>query len=212
MEYRVGMGVVILGAASGTGADVDAKRNLTVRRGVADYGAAGGAFSVAGGPTAIVAAALAANTPLMSMRHGAGATTKVYITRLHVTISIATIGASAGVPGQITWQRFTTATPTGGTARTPARKDASTGSGTQVADVRDNNAALTVTSVAFTDIFVAEAIPNSTVGASYEYSTDLDEDEFIVLAAGDGICLRTSVAAPATQTWTYSYTIHWLEK
>ena len=206
------MGVVILGGSSGTGADVDAKRNILTRRGAADYGAAGGAYSVAGGPTGIVAAALAAGTTLAALRHGTGATTKVYITRLHITISIATIGVTAGVPGQITWQRFTTATPTGGTARTAARKDASTGSGTQIIGCQDLASALTVTSVAFTDVFVAEAIPNSTVGASYEYVTDLDEDEFIVLAAGDGICLRTSVAAPATQTWTFNYTIHWLEK
>jgi hypothetical protein len=196
----------------GTVVEADAARNLYVRRGAANYGAAGGAFVVTGGPSAVCAAALAANTPLATLRHGAAATTKVYITRLRVTINPATVGASAGVPGQIAWQKFTTATPSGGTARTPARKDSSSGSGTQVADVRDSNAALTVTSVVFTDIEVIHPIPNFTQGGSMEFVTDLDEDEWIVLAAGDGIALRTQVAAPATQTWTYTYTIHYLEK
>lgn len=195
----------------GTVADVDGSRNQYVRRHAAHYGAAGGAFVVTGGPTAIVAAALAANTPLASLRHGTSATTNLWITRLRVSINSATVGASAGVPGQIGWQRFTAATPSGGTARTPARKDLSTGSGTQVLDVRDSNAALTVTSVTFGDLLVTSPIPNFTTGASIEYVTDLDEDEFIKLTAGDGIALRTQVAAPATMTWTYTYTIHYLE-
>lgn len=198
--------------SSGTLVETDSNKNLYTRRGAAHYGAAGGAYVVSGGPSSVVAAALAANTPLMTLRHGASATTNVYITRLHFTFNVATVGASAGVPGQIAWQRFTTATPTGGTARTPARKDTATGSGTQVADVRDSNAALTVTSVVFTDIFSILPIPNFTVGGGVEYAIDLDEDEWIKLAAGDGICLRTQVAAPATETWTYTYTIHYLEK
>jgi len=196
---------------SGTVADTDANRNFYNRRAAATAWATGGMFTVGGGPSGVVAAALAASTTLMSMRHGAAATTKVYISRLKFSINAATVGASAGVPGQIAWQRFTTATPSGGTARTPARKDASTGAATQVADVRDNNAALTVTSVVFTDLFVFHPIPNYTVGASNEYVTDLDEDEYIVLAAGDGICLRTQVAAPATMTWTFTYGVHWHE-
>lgn len=204
-------GIQIVGNG-GTIADVDANRGLLVRRYPANYGATGGAFSVTGGPSAVVAAALAANTTLASFRHGTAATTNVYITRLRISINPATVGASAGVPGQIAWQKFTTATPTGGTARTPARKDQSTGTATQVADVRDSNAALTVTSVSFTDIFVISPIPNWTTGGSIEYVTDLDEDEFIRLTAGDGICLRTQVAGPATMTWTYTYTIHWIEK
>jgi hypothetical protein len=78
--------------------------------------------------------------------------------------------------------------------------------------VRDSAAALTVTSVNFTDVLVIEQIPNFTVGAAIEYVTDLDEDEWIRLTAGDGIALRTQVAAPATMTWTYTYAIHYLEK
>ncbi len=205
------MAIQIVGN-SGTIADTDAGRNLYIRRGTAHYGSTGGAFVVNGGASAVVAAALAANTTLASLRHGTGATTNLYITRLRVSFNPATVGASGGVPGQIAWQRFTNATPTGGTARTVARKDASTGSASQVADVRDSNAALTVTSVNFGDVLVINPIPVFTTGGSIEYVTDLDEDEFIRLTAGDGICLRTQVAGPATQTWIYTYTIHFLEK
>ncbi len=197
---------------SGVIADTDNNRNLLIRRSPAHYGTTGGAFVVTGGPSAVCAAALAANTPLATLRLAAAAPTNIYITRMRISINSATVGASGGVPGQIAWQRFTTATPTGGTARTPARKDASTGSGTQVTDVRDSNAALTVTSVVFGDILVINPIPNFTTGTTVEYITDLDEDEFIRLTAGDGIALRTSVAGPATMTWTYTYTIHYLEK
>jgi hypothetical protein len=195
---------------SGNILDIDGRNNQYVRRHPAHHGTTGGAYVVTGGPSAVVAAALAANTLLMSLRHGTAATTNLYLTRLRLSINTATVGASAGVPGQIAWQRFTAVTPTGGTARTPARKDVSTGSGTQVLDVRDNNAALTGAPT-FGDVLVISPIPNFTVGTSIEYVTDLDEDEFIRLTAGDGICLRTQVAAPATMTWTYTYTIHYLE-
>ncbi len=204
-------GIQIVGNG-GTILEVDAGRNVLNRRGAANYGVLGGAFSVTGGPAGIVAAALAANTPLMTLRHGTAATTNMYITRLRVCISSATIGVSAGVPGQIAWQRFTAATPTGGTARTSARKDLSTGSASQVLDIRDSAAALTVTSVAFGDVLIINPIPNFTTGTSSEFLADLNEDEFIRLTAGDGICLRTQVAGPATMTWTYTYSIHWIEK
>jgi hypothetical protein len=205
------MAIQILGS-SGTLAETDGNKNLYKRRGVVHHGAAGGGYVVTGGPTGVVAAALGSGTPLASLRHGTGATTNVYITRLRFTFNVATVGASAGVPGQIAWQRFTAATPTTGTARTPARKDLATGSGTQVVDVRDSASALTVTGVTFGDILVIHPLPNFTTGGAVEYVTDLDEDEFIKLTAGDGICLRTQVAAPATETWTYTYTIHYLEK
>jgi hypothetical protein len=205
------MAVQIIGS-TGTVADVDAGKSIYTRRGAANYGVLGGAFAVTGGPSSVVAAALSANTPLATLRHGTSATANMYITRLRATFTPATVGASGGVPGQIAWQKFTTATPSGGTARTVARKDASTGGASQVLDVRDSNAALTVTSVNFTDIFASTNVPNFTTGGVYEWVIDFDEDEFIRLAAGDGISLRTLVAMAATQTWIFAYTIHWFEK
>lgn len=203
---------VQIGGAGGVIVEVDSSKNIFHRRGPGGYGILGGSFSVAGGPSAAVGVSLAANTVLASLRHGAAATSNLWVTRIRTQLSGVTIGTTALVPGQIAWQRFTTATPTGGTARTPARKDATSGSATQVADVRDSNAALTVTSVNFTDIFSSANVPIFIQDGSYEWIVDLDEDEFIKLVAGDGICLRTQVAMPATQTWIYAYTIHYLEK
>jgi hypothetical protein len=205
------MAIQVQGNA-GVIAEVDGNRNIFKRRGTANYGTVGGAFSVTGGPSTAVAATLAASTTLMSLRHGAAATSNLYMTRLRVMFAPSTVGASATIPGQIAWQRFTTATPTTGTARTPARCDLSTGSGTQVADVRDSASALTVTSVVFGDVLASANVPVFTTGMAYEWIVDLDEDEFYRLTAGDGICLRTQVVMPATQTWVYSYTIHYLEK
>lgn len=206
------MAIEILGKSSNV-VDSDAGGGLFIRRTPATpVGSTGGAFSVAGGSIAVVAAALAANTPLASLRLGAAASVKAYITRLELDVANATVGASAGVAGAIGWQRFNTATPTGGTARTVARKDYTTGGGSAMSDARDSNAALTVTSVNFTDVFTEHIVPNETTGLGITYEDSFDEDEFICLAAGDGICLRTTVAMAATQTWVYTYAIHWLEK
>lgn len=206
------MAIQIIGSG-GNLLEVDANKNAYIRRGIpVNYGAAGGAFAVTGGAAAIVAAAIAANTPLATLRLATGSALNAYITRLRFAISPATVGASGGVPGQIGWQRFTAATPTGGTARTPARKDLSTGGGTNMTDVRDSNAALTVTGVTFGDVVVQYPIPNYTTGGVNEFVADLDEDEVIRLTAGDGLALRVQVAGPATMTWIYSYSVHWLEK
>lgn len=166
-------------------------------------------YMVSGATSAVVAASLAANTTLASMRNGASK--NIHINRLRVAMSVATVGTSALVSGAIGWQRFTTATPTGGTARTVARKRTSY-SATTIADVRDSNAALTVTSVAFTDLFSMINVPIMTAGIQTIWAIDLDEHDHIVLEANEGICLRTQIVMPATQTWMYSYLIEWYEE
>jgi len=166
-------------------------------------------FIVTGGTSAAVAASLAANTTLMAMRNGAGTT--VYINRLRLALSAVTVGTSGLVPGMIAWQLFTTATPTGGTARTVAKKNsASAGSG--IADVRDNNAALTVTGVNFTSVFAQKHVPIMTAGLSDIWEIYMDTNDAIVLQPNEGICLRTQTVMPATQTWGLSYCIEWHEE
>lgn len=165
-------------------------------------------YMVTGSTSAIVAAALAANTTLMAMRNGA--TKTVYINRLRLSFTPATVGTSALVAGSIAWQRFTTATPTLGTARTVAKKRTSYATST-IADVRDSNAALTVTGVVFSDIFAEIKIPLMTTGGLLICDLHLDDNDPIILQANEGICLRTTVACPATQTWQYSYAIEWHE-
>lgn len=165
-------------------------------------------YMVTGGTSAIVAAGLAANTTLASLRNGASK--EVHITRLRVAFTPATVGTSALVAGSIAWQKFTTATPTGGTPRTIAKKKTSYSAST-VVDVRDSNAALTVTGVAFVDIFAQSQVPLMTVGGLFLWANDLDDNDHIILEANEGICIRTQVVMPATQTWMYSYAIEWHE-
>lgn len=206
------MAIEIIGP-SGAKAETDLNKNLFTRDGLSEYGSVGGGFTVSGWTTGVVAAALAANTNLMSMRFSASSTRKAYIKRLFLTISIATVGASGGVAGTLAWQKFTTQTPTGGTARTPLRKNAATGSGTDMTDVRDSNAALTGTAPTWTEIAAATQVPVSTVGYVHQHWWSAREAyEPIVLIAGDGIGLRTLVAMAATQTWMFSYTVDWIEK
>jgi hypothetical protein len=200
---------------SGVTAEVDSERSQHMRKGVPGFGTVGGGWAVSGGPAGIVAATLAASTTLMSARVATGATKSIYVTRARVVFASATVGASAGVPGQIAWQKFTTATPTGGSARTPFRKNPGTGgAGTDLSDVRDNNAALTVTSVVFTDIMAQSVIPNFTTGDAFEWVWDMDDMDGIPakFSAGDGFCLRTQVVMPGTLTWVFSYTVHYFEK
>lgn len=204
----VGNGGVVL--------EVDPNRNLTIVDGERGY-SVGGEYIVSGFTTAAVAAALAANTSLASLRFSTGSTRKAYMTRLRVQFTVITPGANGGVPGVLAWQRFTAATPTGGTARTVDKKNAAHPSASDMTDVRDSNAALTVTSVTFGNVTAATIIPtwpeltSGAVNGAFEWIVEPD-DEPIVLAAGDGLALRTQVACPATTTWGFSYTCHWYEK
>jgi hypothetical protein len=205
------MAVQIIGP-SGNLLEADGNKNLFKRRGIVHHGSGGGGFLITGGVSTVVAAALAANTMLQALRHGTSATSSIWITRLRVVFGVATVGASGGVPGLIGWQRFTAQTPTGGTARAAVRKDLATGGASQLLDARDSNAALTGTAPTFGDVVGTAMVPLFTQGGAYEWVMDLDEDEFIKLVAGDGLALRTQSAMAATQTWTYAYTIHYLEK
>lgn len=173
--------------------------------------AAGGFYTVTGGAAAIVAAALAANTMLMSARFSAGSTRNAYVTNFLLTLTPATLGASAGVAGTLGLQRFTAQTPTGGTARTPNEQNESLTTATDMTDVRDSNAALTGSAPTFGNYVGSTLVPlfvASAGGFTWNY-----EPRFPVkLAAGDGLALRTIVAMAATQTWLYNYTMEWYEK
>jgi len=210
------MAVLESPSVAGQYAEVDAKNNLFVRAGgVRDFAAVGGGFSVAGSVSAVIAAALAANTMLASLRFNPASSRAAYITRIRVLIAPATFGAAGGVAGTLGWQLFTAQTPTGGTARTPTRKNSTTGSGTDMFDVRDSNAALTGTAPTFGTIVAVSLVPVSVASASpIEWIVDMDDfnGEPLRLGPGDGLALRTQVAMAATQTWLYSYTAHYFEK
>lgn len=172
---------------------------------------AGGYYTVTGGTSAVVAAALAANTMLMSMRFSAGSTRNAYVTKCLLTLTPATLGASAGVAGTLGLIRFTAQTPTGGTARTPNEQNEPLTTATDMTDVRDSNAALTGTAPTFGNVVASTLVPLFVASAGSHIW--LYEPVYPVrLQAGDGLALRTIVAMAATQTWLYNYTIEWFEK
>lgn len=197
----------------GTIVEVDENRALYINEdgAILGYPAAGGFYSVTGFTTAVVAASLATTTTLMSFRLSTGSTRKAYITRMRVMMSVSTAGAAGGIPTVFGLQRFTAATPTGGNARTPDRMGPAKGTATDVTDVRDSNSALTVTSVTFGNVIASTLVPNG--------STNVNPLEWVIdfpaepeLAAGDGVCLRTQNAGPATATWNFQYNLYWFER
>lgn len=169
-----------------------------------------GFFSTTGWTVAVVAAGLAASVNLMSARLATGSTRKAYMTRFRFAMTPATVGASGGVAGTIGLQRFTAVTPTGGTARTAARRDAVGGSASDMTDIRDSNAALTGSSPTWGDVVGSTIVPLFTTGGGFEW---IYEPDFpIIMIAGDGVGLRTQFAMAATQTWMFSYNMHWYER
>jgi len=190
---------------------VDSNKNLAVALGLPAIGTTGGFYTVAGQTSAVVAAALVANTALMAMRFNPASARKVYITKLRLLIGVATVGASAAVAGTLGLQRFNTATPTGGAARTPNRLAETLGTISDMFDIRDSNAALTVPGVLFGTIVAVTLVPLFITTGAMWLEWIFEPVYPVVLTPGDGLCLRTQTIMPATQTWMYSYTFHWSE-
>jgi hypothetical protein len=146
-----------------------------------------------------------------------GSTRKAYITRLRVLLMPVTANAAAVNPGVLALVRFTAVTPTGGNARVAARASATKGSGSDITDIRDLNAALTGAPT-FGDSLCSTQIPvvQGAVAAGLAQINGLDwVVEFpapVELAAGDGVALRTKATCPATATWTYSWNMYWFER
>lgn len=181
--------------------------------GLAPHPGVGGFYSVTGqSGTAPIAASLAANTTLMSMRFDPTSTRKAYIKRAQMQLQIVTVGSSGLVPGSIGLQRLNAATPTLGTARTVAEFDEVLSTPSEMVDVRDHNAALTVTSVVFGKVISQCFVPIDNTYATSWYLWEIDLIHPIVLQPGDGLCLRTQTAMPGTQSWMFTYNFAWEEK
>lgn len=174
-------------------------------------GGSGGFYTVAGSLVAVIAATLAASTPLMTMRLSASSLRKAQLIRMRILIAAATVGTSALIPGALALQRFNAATPSGGTARTVNKLDEVNDSTSDMTDVRDSNAALTVTNVVFGNIVAATTIPLFITSGAMWLEWIIEPIRPCYLYAGDGLSLRTSVVMPATQTWVFTYTAHWKE-
>jgi len=209
---------------SGNLLDTDANKNVLVVQGTPAISATGGQYFVTGGSdsSGLVAASIASGAVLMSMRMGSNTVKMAYIQRIHVKITVGTVGTSALAAGTMGFQRYTIIPPTsnftGGTSRTAARGNASVGAASDMSDIRDSNAALTTTGAVFGDILSQFHVPIMLQGSSSSINgTDADflyelEDGPVVMAQGDGLCFRAQRAFPGTQTWGYSYNIQWFEK
>lgn len=209
------MPALLRGFLSGLDADVDEARNLLVNanQSVPGYPAAGGFYTVAGkSGTVAIAAALAIDTSLMSWRVAVGSARRAYLAKFRLSMSTITVGAAGGVPSVIGLQRISNATPTGGTARTSSRLGGTVkGTATDVTDIRDNNAALTVAGVTFgEELGLVQTPTNGALASIIEWIYEpVAPAEF---GAGDGFVLRTRQAGPATATWYFTYTAHWFER
>lgn len=201
---------VIENPLTGSPLYIDSLNQAKVVPGYPAIETAGGHYTVAGQTSAVVAAALPANTSLVSMRFNPASSRKAYVDSMRFYMNVSTVGASGGVCGAIGLQRFTGAVMTGGTARTVSRMQESAGTATDMYDVRDSNAALTTTGVVFGNVIAATLIPLMTQSIWAEWI--FEPRRPIILNPGDGLCLRTQVACAATQTWMFAYTFHWEEK
>lgn len=204
------MSAIIRGGVSGVDADVSANRGLGVSEILPAHPAAGGFYTVCGGPAGVVAAGLATDTALVAMRFSAGSTRRAFLTKFRFIMSPATLGAAAGVAGSIGLQRFTTATPSGGTARTPNENSEVLAPASDMTSVQDLASALTVTSVVFGAEVARTRVPLFVASAGW-FEWIFEPAYPIVLVPGDGLALRTRVALAATQTWVFDYTAHWFE-
>ena len=203
---------LITGTPASGEAVIDTNGCLSTFESLPQYPAAGGFYSVGGQTTAAVAASLAASTNLMSARMSAGSSRKAYVVKLRLIIGVATVGTSALVAGTLGLQRFTAQTPTGGTARTANRHGEALGTTTDITDIRDSNAALTGTAPTWGTILGVTLVPLFISGGAMWMEWIYEPQVPDILAPGDGIGLRTQVVMPATQTWMYSYNMHWYEK
>jgi hypothetical protein len=205
------MSAIIKGGTSGVDVDSDSNKNLLVTEGLPAHPSAGGWYSVTGGTSAVVAASVSAGADLATMRFSAGSTRKCYIKELSCRIYVATVGTSALVAGALGWRRFTTATPSGGTARTPNEMYEALTTATDMTDCRDNNSALTVTSVVFGTTVCRMPVPLFISGGAMWTQWNELFDYPLVLGAGDGLSLQVIVATPATQTWQFTWCAKWYE-
>lgn len=142
-------------------------------------------------------AATAANATVWSLRNPAASTKTVYIERIYLMMDF-----DSGTPLGRTLQRydlerFTTATPTAGTAITVVKMDSSDPT-SAVTDVRFLDTGLTTTSVAFGTPFATLGCPAT------DATTTIYVREAIgfKLAPGEGICIRLNVAAVIGQGLT----------
>lgn len=138
-----------------------------------------------------------ANSTVWAMRNSASSTKIIYIERLELNLAF-----DSGTPLTRSLQRydfvrFSAANPTGGTALTVVPMDSSSAS-TQVSDLRFLDTGLTTTGITFSTPILTIGIP-ATDATSINYGISSIP---VILAPGEGFCIRLNVAAITGQSIT----------
>jgi len=142
-------------------------------------------------------AATAAGSTVWTMRNPAASAKTVYIERICLTADFDTGSPLGRTLQRYDLERFTAATPTGGTAVTVATMDTANAA-TAVTDVRFLDTGLTTTSVVFAAPFVTIGVPTS----DGSINPFLRERIGFKLAAGEGLAIRLNNAAVVGQGLT----------
>jgi hypothetical protein len=152
-----------------------------------------------------LSAAVAAGSKIWAMRNGASK--RMLISRILLRSGFD--GTAATSSALYEFMRFADATPSGGTAISPVKKDTTYAAST-LADARYNGAAaLTVTSVTFEDAFLQHYSArqlNHVSALNLEFD---DMSRMIVLNPNEGLAIELNVVAVVGDT--ISGAIYWLE-
>lgn len=151
--------------------------------------------------------AITAGTTVFTMRNTG--TRTAYIRK--ISLASCFLGTIAATVSHFQIQKFTTATPTGGTALVVGKKKTA-GAVSTIGDARFAVTGLTTTSVAFTDIIAGLTQISQLVVGAILLIAEPDHNAFgtIELAVGEGICIR-AVAATTIASTNLNLTIEWDE-
>lgn len=138
-------------------------------------------------------AATAGGAVVWAMRNGAAL--KAFIRRIFLVASFD--GTAAASHSQWEIERFTTATPTAGTAISVVKKKFA-GIASTVADARFLDTGLTITGVVLDNPFMYVGNPRQNGATSefvYPYSRDLEDQEDFTLDLNEGLAIKLTSAA-----------------
>ena len=142
----------------------------------------------------VIPTTLTAGTTYFAMRNVGGK--RVFIRKIEMKLGFS--GTATASRSLYEWERFSAATPTGGTALT-ALKKGSTFPNSSVGDIRFAPGGLTITGVVFEAPFHLVGNTNQlnndqTQDISYVDGPDIGR---LVLAVGEGLCVRANTAIVA---------------
>jgi hypothetical protein len=141
-------------------------------------------------------AASEAGVTVWSMRNGATYTCNVK--SIHLVMGFDGTASLGAVELSYCIQRFSTATPSGGTALTAIKKRSADGA-SSIADARYLDTGLTVTSVVFETDAIVLGLPGTATGICVPFNIPLEipgqKYGTFDLAVNEGLCIRLKTAA-----------------